>query len=86
MAQAVQTTLIDLNEPLPRCEGPKLRPFKDRKANIKFVSLLSRGDGDSDSDSDSSSGGHGHVFEVIIASRRYALKIVSGHLQFKVIY
>jgi hypothetical protein len=86
MAQAGQTTLIDLNEPLPRCEGPKLHPFKDWKANIKFVSLLSRGDSDSDSDRDSSSGGHGHIFEVIIASRHYVLKIVSGHLQFKVIY
>jgi hypothetical protein len=77
MAQAGQTSLIDLNEPLPRCDGPKLHPFKDRKANIKFVSLLSQGDGDGDGDSDSGSGGHGHVFEVIIASRRYALKIVS---------
>jgi hypothetical protein len=53
---------------------PKLHPFKDRKANIKFVSLLSDGDIDSRGD--------GHVFEVIIASRRYALKIVSSRLQY----
>ena len=56
------------NKALPNCEGPKLRPFKDRKAAIDFRRLLS--------DDDSGSGGHAHVFEVSIKSKIYALKVV----------
>ncbi|KAI9763375.1 MAG: hypothetical protein M1840_000567 [Geoglossum simile] len=47
---------------LPQAEGPKLGPFRHNGGNIKFLSLLG-------------SGKHGYVFEVIIESQRYALKI-----------
>ena len=59
---------------LPRCEGPKLGPFHDRKAAIEFVRLL---DDPQVADSEVTEGGQSHVFEVLIASRSYALKIVS---------
>ena len=58
------------NKPLPGCEGPKLRPFKHRKAAVEFKRFLS--------DDDSGIGGHAHVFEVSIRSNTYALKVVSG--------
>ena len=54
------------NQALPRCEGPKLRPFPRRKAAVQITALLS------DLDSD----GHAHVFEASIGSRTYALKVV----------
>ena len=56
------------NRPVPDCRGPKLGPFKDRKATIDFRRLLS--------DGDSESGGHAHVFEVCIKSVVYVLKVV----------
>jgi hypothetical protein len=63
--------LVYGNGPLPKCDGSKMHPFKDRKSEIKFLSLLS------DPDSDSrGSGGHGYVFKVSIKSKLYALKIV----------
>ena len=51
---------------LPTCDGPKLGKFKDGKAAIRFVDLLSR----------EAPGEDGQVFEVIIKSKRYALKMV----------
>ncbi len=58
---------IAFSKPLPECEGPKLVPFKDRKANVDFVRLLS----------DNEQDGQSHVFEVSIKGKAYALKIVS---------
>ena len=60
------------SKPLPDCKGPKLKPFKDRKATIDFRRLLSAGE--------SEEGGHAHVFEVSIKSVVYALKVVSPPL------
>ena len=60
--------LPNYNKQLPDCEGPKLRPFKNRKAAIGFHRLLSN--------EDSGTGGHAHVFEVSIRSKLYALKVV----------
>lgn len=57
----------NFTKPLPQSEGPKLHPFRNRKAPIIFVRLLS----------DTESEGHAHVFEVSIGSKQYALKIVS---------
>ncbi|KAL8745420.1 MAG: hypothetical protein Q9190_002446 [Brigantiaea leucoxantha] len=51
--------------PIPRCKGPKLSPFRDRKAAIEFVRLLS----------DPELEGQAYVFEVSIASKPYALKV-----------
>ncbi|KAL8762104.1 MAG: hypothetical protein Q9184_001849 [Pyrenodesmia sp. 2 TL-2023] len=56
---------IDLKGPQPRCEGPKLRPFQNRKAAIRFIKRLD----------DPAIEGESHVFEVVIARKRYALKI-----------
>ncbi|CAF9911164.1 hypothetical protein IMSHALPRED_009952 [Imshaugia aleurites] len=53
------------NEPLPRCEGPKLDPFPDPKAAIIFRRLLS----DKDSEGDA------HVVEATIGSTSYAIKL-----------
>ena len=53
----------DYSNPLPQCDGPKLRPFPNCK-DIKFVRLL----GDVEAE------GHSHVFEVSIGSNSYALK------------
>ena len=66
-------SIANYNEPLPTCEGPKLRPFKHRKAAIEFRCLLS--------DDESGSGGHAHVFKVSIRSNVYALKVVRGPTQ-----
>ncbi len=60
------SALPHYTEPLPQCEGPKLRPFKDHHRAIKFLRLLS----------DIKSEGHAHVFEVSIGSKKYALKVV----------
>ncbi|KAI4212012.1 MAG: hypothetical protein LQ351_005194 [Letrouitia transgressa] len=57
--------------PLPWCQGPKLKPFPNRKTDVEFVSLLS----------DPESNGQSHVFEVKIASGSYALKVVSDPLR-----
>ncbi len=74
---------VRLDQPLPRCEGPKLSPFKDHKASIEFIKLLS--EPDPKERHDESPGGHGHVFEVLIKSKPYALKIVSRILGVDVI-
>jgi hypothetical protein len=58
---------IHFSKPLPECEGPRLAPFKDMKANVNFVRLLS----------DIEQNGQSHVFEVSIKGRAYVLKIVS---------
>ena len=54
-------------DPLPPCEGPKLKAFRGPKAVITFRRLLS----------DKDSEGHSHVFEAAINSTTYALKLVS---------
>jgi hypothetical protein len=69
-----RNALIFRNDPLPKCEGPKMHPFKDRKSEVKFLSLLSEPDSES-----RGSGGHGYVFKVSINTKLYALKIVSAH-------
>lgn len=51
---------------LPPIEGPKLHQFVDFDGDLEFVQLLT------DPESDASA----HVFEVVIASKTYALKIV----------
>ncbi len=52
---------------LPQFDGPKLHPFSDGDSDVQFVRLLS----------DNEKVGHSHVFEVIIKSQYYALKVVS---------
>ncbi|KAL9613432.1 MAG: hypothetical protein Q9167_002030 [Letrouitia subvulpina] len=56
------------DEPLPRCQGPKLYPFKDRGSDISFVRLLSSNDNTDET-------GRSYVFEVIISSQTFALKV-----------
>lgn len=51
---------------LPPIAGPKLHRFVDSDAEVKFVQLLT------DPESDPNT----HVFEVTIATKTYALKIV----------
>ncbi len=58
---------LTINKLLPPLVGPKLKPFRQRKAHVEFIGLLSS----------IAPGKHGHVFEVNIAKKRYALKIVS---------
>ncbi|KAI1764213.1 kinetochore Sim4 complex subunit Fta2 [Hypoxylon sp. FL1150] len=49
--------------PLPRCDGPKLKPFRfDGPQKIKFLDYLGEGS-------------HGHVFKVEIQGKAYALKL-----------
>ena len=62
-------TIPQYNEPLPTCEGPKLKPFHDQKAIVKFKRLLSDKDAE----------GHAHVFEATIGSLTFAIKIVSAY-------
>lgn len=57
---------VESNDPLPDCEGPKLGKFQHCTAAIQFVGLLSA----------ETPGVDGHVFEVIIESKHYALKMV----------
>ena len=59
------------NEPLPTCHGPKLLPFENQSAAIKFIRVLS-----DQRPRDSSSEGRSYVFEVSILSKTYALKVV----------
>ena len=61
-------TVPHYDEPLPTCEGPKLKPFHI-KAIVKFKRLLS------DKDSD----GHAHVFEASIGTSSFAIKIVRAY-------
>jgi hypothetical protein len=65
---------VSLDQSLPRCEGPKLCPFKDRKASIEFIKFFS--EPDPKENHDKSLGRDGHVFEVLINSKPYILKIV----------
>ena len=58
---------VQLNNPLPNYEGPKLHPFHHRSAPIYFVDLLNA----------ETPGEDGWVFEVVIELKRYALKVVS---------
>lgn len=60
------------DEPLPRCEGPKLRPFANSTATLKFKRLLS----------DLYSDGQAHVFEASIGSTAYAIKIVCRNISY----
>jgi len=68
----ISATGVDFNESLPSIEGPQLGPFRHRNSIIEFVSLLS----------DESLGSYSHVFEVVIESKHYALKMVRSHLDF----
>lgn len=63
---------VELADPLPRCDGPKLKFFGHHSSSFNFVSLLSS----------ENPGQHGHVFEVVLDSQRYALKIASSHMIF----
>ena len=58
---------VKSNHPLPTCEGPKLGKFEHHRSAIRFVKLLSA----------ETPGEDGHVFEVIIKSEHYALKMAS---------
>lgn len=53
--------------PLPLCEGPKLQPYHNAMAVVKFRRLLSTSDTEATS----------YVFEVSIDSELFALKMVS---------
>lgn len=57
---------VDLKEPLPPTIGPKLSAFDLRDRSIEFVGLLSAEQPER----------HSHVFEVVIGSKHYALKMV----------
>ena len=57
-------------QPLPQCEGPKLRPFAKSTASLKFKRLLS----------DLNSEGQAHVFEASIGSTAYAVKVVCRNI------
>lgn len=72
----------DRPAPLPLCKGPKLAPFPDRRRSIDFIRLLgcdntAEPEDSEDSEGSNGPGSHGYVFEVLIGSKRYALKIVS---------
>ena len=58
---------------LPLCEGPKLHPFNNGRADITFKRLLQN---DQDSLDSSGEEGSAHVFEVSIDFKTYALKVV----------
>ncbi len=58
---------VESDVPLPSCEGPKLGKFKYGSAAIQFIDLLSA----------ETPGSDGHVFEVVIKSKHYALKMAS---------
>jgi hypothetical protein len=55
-------------ESLPPLVGHKLEPFPKRNSPVEFIRLLSS----------ITTGKHGHVFEVKIARKEYALKIVGS--------
>ena len=67
MPSTVRYNLLTAKQ-LPSCDGPKLRQFRCRDDNVKFINLLSiKNDRPSE---------HGHVFEVEIDGSSYALKVV----------
>lgn len=52
--------------PLPRCDGPKLKPFKfNGPQKIKFLDFVGEGS-------------HSYVFKVEIHGKIYALKLVGN--------
>jgi hypothetical protein len=53
---------------LPPCDGPKLHPFKYSHKKIKWIKRLDQDREDNE----------GFVFQVEIASKEYALKVVSN--------
>ena len=55
-------------EPLPQCDGPKLKPFKLPMPTPKFHRLISDPDAE----------GQAHVFEASIGSTVYAIKVVKN--------
>ena len=59
---------VELNNPLPNYEGPRLAPFAHRDSPVHFVKLLNP----------RTPGEDAYVFEVVIELRRYALKVVSS--------
>ena len=64
------SALPSYNKPLPQCDGPKLAPLaRKRNAKVEFIRLLS----------DLKAEGHAHVFEVLIDSEEFALKVVRSH-------
>lgn len=66
---------VQKDKTLPPCEGPKLRPFKDRHKRVEFLRLLSPAPTEDDT-----SGGHAYVFEARINKGLFALKIVRKFL------
>ena len=56
-------------EPLPLCDGPKLKPFDLPMPNPDFHRLISDRDAE---------GGQAHVFEASIGSTMYAIKVVKN--------
>ena len=60
---------VERGEPLPRCNGPKLHYFGNRGEQFEIVGLLSA----------RNPGRHGHVFEVVLDTQRYALKVVGTY-------
>ena len=58
---------VERHDPLPRCDGPKLHRFDHGGEHFEFIGLLSS----------RNPGCHGHVFEVVLDSQHYALKVVS---------
>lgn len=62
---------------LPQADGPRLEAFPQQKSPVEFVRILRASEFHAFNESDSTSGEpHAHVFEVSIASKKYALKIV----------
>ena len=66
-SQQQSPAAIKSNNPLPTCDGPKLGKFEHHRSAIQFVKLLSA----------ETPGDDGNVFEVIIKSEHYALKMAS---------
>ncbi|KAI0556220.1 hypothetical protein F4679DRAFT_578340 [Xylaria curta] len=62
--------LLLRRQPIPPCEGPKLKAFKHFREEIEFLQLLS-----CDPTSEESRNGDGYVFDVRIGKDRFALKI-----------
>ena len=58
---------VELNNPLPNYEGPRLGPFTHRNSPVYFIKLLNP----------KTPGEDAYVFEVVIELKRYALKVVS---------
>ena len=59
---------VELHKLLPRCDGPKLHYFGQPGERFTLVDILSS----------ESSGAHGHVFEVLLGTQPYVLKVASN--------